>query len=115
MAKERTIKNRAKEKLIDDGYVVWIPSNSRYGSGITHNKYNYLQGNDIFNVFDLICWRGDKMKFIQYTSLSNVSTRVNKILEFIKRNTLKIPEGIDLEVWGYEDRIGFTRSEKIIT
>lgn len=99
MAKEATIRKRAKEEL--EEWVVWIPTATAWHS------------NDVFTIFDLIAWNDCYMRFIQYTSHSNVSARLKKIREYMKEHKLVMPPHCTGEVWGYTDREGFTRKEFI--
>ena len=111
MAKEKTIRKRAQEKLTEEGWVVWIPSSARYGAGTTYfDDGDCKRGDDIFNIFDLVAWRDRQIKFVQYTARSSVSARVAKVLDLFEERDLKVGAAdIIVEVWGYEDRKGFTR------
>lgn len=113
MAKESTIRNKAKEKLVSEGYVVWIPTRNRFGAGVTTWQDGKKAGDDIWNIFDLIGWKEDKLIFIQYTSVSNIRKREKKIRSFIDKHKLSIPKSCRAEVWGYKDRKGFTHKIKI--
>ena len=61
MAREALIRKKAIEILEKEKFVYWYPSKVKF------------QQNDIFGVFDLVCWqkRTTKIKFLQLTSLSN--------------------------------------------
>lgn len=98
MAKENIIKNKVKIQLANEGYVFWSGAKAMY------------QSSDIFGVFDCICIeRGtSKLRFIQYTSISNMSARRRKIRDFfIKENVF-----IESELWGYAN--GTFKIEKIL-
>lgn len=133
MAKESTIRKKCKEELLGRDYVVWIPTRNRFGSGVTHTKDYYKAGDDIFNIFDLIGWKKDKILFVQYTGVKpkkyknkkgkikkydnfiNVYERERKIMNFINKYKLKLPKGVKVEVWGYVDREGFVIKKEIET
>lgn len=88
MAKEATIRKKAIQILEKGGWVCWWPAKVKF------------KKNDIFGVFDLVCSRKNKIRFIQLTTLSNLSTRRKKIEKFLRVNRLKIPS----EVWGYSKK-----------
>jgi len=88
MAKEATIKKRAKEILLKEGYYPWCPAKVRY------------QETDIFGVFDCVCVKDSHVRYIQWTSKSNMSARKKKILAFFNAQNVFIPS----EVWGYDDK-----------
>lgn len=113
MAKESTIRTKCKEELIKDGWVCWIPTRNRFGAGVTHTKDGYKMGDDIFNIFDLVAWRYNKMLLIQYTTKGLTSTRLKKIKKWISKNKVSLPKGVSAEVWGYTDRVGFDKKIKI--
>jgi hypothetical protein len=91
MAKEALIRKKAVDILEKEGYVYWYPA-----------KVKFKQ-NDIFGVFDLVCWKKEttNIKFLQLTTLPNFSARRRKIRDFLTRN--KIPQKVlvDIEVWGW--------------
>lgn len=98
MATESTIRKRAKEKLEDEGWdCYWIPTATTWHS------------NDVFGIYDVLAWKRDQMRWIQYTSRDHVSHRVNKINDFKKEHDVSLPPNCKDEVWGYENRKGFTR------
>lgn len=101
MAKEKTIRKHAKDRAEENGWTYWIPSKTKWHS------------NDIFKVIDMACWKGEEILLVQYTSKGHVSTRKNKIEDFMEENNLEIPEGVEIEVWGYKSYKGFERIEKI--
>lgn len=87
-----------KLRLADEDYVFWSGAKAMY------------QSSDIFGVFDCIAAkRGsiNELRFIQYTSISNMAARKRKIKQFFIANNLFI----DSEIWGYEK--GVFKIEKI--
>lgn len=96
MAKERELRQKAVRILEKQHWLVWWPA-----------KVIYKQ-NDIFGVFDLICLqkRTANLKFIQLTTLSNLSTRKKKIQIFLTKNKIssKIRNNMEVEVWAYDKR-----------
>lgn len=89
MAQENIIRTKGKQKLADEGYICWSGAKAMY------------QSSDIFGVFDVIAAkRGavNELRFIQWTSKSNVAARRRKIKNFFLEHQLFI----DSELWGYE-------------
>lgn len=117
MAKEKTIRQKATDELLSKGWVLCVPTRSRFGSSNTYwienDEKQRVGTDDFFSIFDLMAWKKDKIKLVQYTSRTAVGSRITKINNFIEARELIIPEHIEVEVWGYEDRLGFTRVEKL--
>lgn len=98
MAQEQIIKQKIKIKLAEEGYVFWSGAKAIY------------QSSDIFGVFDCIAAKrgsNNELRFIQYTSISNMSARRRKIKQFFLTNNLFITS----ELWGYDK--GKFKIEKI--
>ena len=91
MAKESFIRKKAIQILEKQKWVIWWPSRAIF------------KQNDIFGIFDLICLKKKvgNLKFIQLTTLSNVSTRRKKIKNFLKENQLSKKSPADIEIWGW--------------
>lgn len=93
MPRENEIRKKAVEILKKKKFLVWYPP-----------KVKFKQ-NDIFGIFDLICWekRKGNLKFIQLTTLSNLSTRRKKIQNFLKKNKLnpKNRRKVRIEIWAW--------------
>lgn len=83
---EAQIKQKVKKQLDKDGYIYWFPLRNRY------------RKEDIFTIWDLIAWKDSEMRFIQFTSKSNISTRKKKIEKYFKENNVFCPT----EVWGWD-------------
>ena len=83
---EYQIKQQVKKKLDKEGYIYWFP---------LRNKY---RKEDIFSIWDLIAWKDSELRFIQFTSKSNISARKKKIEKYFKDNDVFCPS----EVWGYD-------------
>jgi len=96
--KEKYIKAKVKTKLVLAGWQCWFPIKSYYG----------LE-KDIFGVFDCVAVKNNKVRFIQYTTLPNVSARRKKVREFLKKNDLEITA----EVWGWSDKIKIFKIEEV--
>ena len=96
MPTEAVIKKKALELLRVEGETCWCPP-----------KVKYLKEVDIFGVFDCICWKGYKMRLIQWTTLHHKTDRIKKIQDFVKgqKNSPQLysPDGVSLEVWGYDE------------
>ena len=91
MAKESEIRKKAVRILEKQKWLIWWPSRAIF------------KQNDIFGIFDLICLKKKvgNLKFIQLTTLSNLSTRRNKIKNFIREHQLSKQNAADIEVWGW--------------
>ncbi len=94
MAKESEIRKKAVQILEKHKWIIWWPSRAIF------------KQNDIFGIFDLICLkkRVGNLKFIQLTTLSNLSTRRKKIKNFLKKNQLSKQNLANIEVWGWNKR-----------
>lgn len=94
MRQEAQTRKKAIAILKKKNFVCWHPA-----------KVKYKQ-NDIFGVFDLVCWqrKTTNIKFIQLTTLPNLSTRKKKIKNFLKKNKLSKQSLVDIEVWGWNKR-----------
>ena len=96
MVKEVEIRKRAIQILEKEKWIVWWPS-----------KVKFKQS-DIFGIFDIICWRKitGNLKFIQLTTLSNLSARRKKIQYFFKKNKInpKIVYNTEVEIWAWNER-----------
>ncbi|MDP2664153.1 MAG: hypothetical protein Q8P08_01825 [bacterium] len=102
MAREALIRKKAVEILEKEGFVYWYPAKVKF------------QQNDIFGVFDLVCWqkRTTKIKFLQLTSLSNFSARKKKVKEFLRKNRFPQKVLVKIEVWGWnQGKKEFRREE----
>ena len=82
--KEVVIRKKAVTELEAEGWTVWVPSKVKY------------QETDIFGVFDAICVRGAELRFIQWTTASNMSARKTKVKRFLIKSAALIVG----EVWG---------------
>lgn len=96
MAKESEIRKRAIEILEKEKWIIWWPSKVRF------------RQSDIFGIFDMVCWKkmASNLKFIQLTTVSNLSTRRKKIHNFFKKNKInhKINHNTDVEIWAWNGR-----------
>lgn len=93
MPKEAEIRKKAVEILEQNKWTYWYPPKVRF------------KQNDIFGVFDMVCCkkRSGDLKFIQLTTVSNLSTRRKKIQNFLKENKVnpKKSFGADIEIWAW--------------
>jgi len=94
MPKEAETRKKIVQILNKEKFLCWYPARVKY------------KQNDIFGIFDLICWQKRKstLKFIQLTTLSNLSTRIKKIKNFLKKNKLSKRAPAKIEVWGWNKR-----------
>lgn len=74
---EYQLRDRAREYFLRQGFRIWFPS-----------KTKWKKENDIFSIWDGVCWRKDKFIFFQITTLSNKSARLKKIVNYMLPNYL---------------------------
>ena len=105
MAKEAVIRKKTIEILEAQRWLTWRAPKVKYNQ------------TDIFGIFDIICWQKGtgKFKFIQLTTLSNLSTRRKKIQNFFKKNKINWkPRGkIKIELWAWNKRNKTFKIEQI--
>ncbi len=94
MAKESLIRKKAIEILEKEKWTAWWPA-----------KVKFKQ-NDIFGAFDIVCCKkgAGNIKFIQLTTLPNLSARRKKIKSFFKKNRVSGPKiifGAEAEIWAW--------------
>lgn len=88
--KESVIRKKAIAILKEENYLTWYPSPVRWKKEI-----------DIFGVFDIVAVKHMKVpRFIQITTLSNISARKHKIEKIFK----KMLPLMGIEVWGYDKK-----------
>ncbi|TSC75935.1 MAG: hypothetical protein G01um101430_105 [Parcubacteria group bacterium Gr01-1014_30] len=83
MAKETETRKKAVAELAQRGWITWYPSKVRF------------KQNDVFGIIDLLALKGRKLRHIQLTTPKNVARCRKKILDFFKKNKVKLP----LEIW----------------
>lgn len=90
MAQENIIKKKGKQILAEQGFICWSGAKAMY------------QSSDIFGIFDVIAAKTNavnELRFIQWTSKSNVSARRRKIKKFFLEHKIFIKS----ELWGYSN------------
>jgi len=87
--KEALIRKKALEILESEGYTCWVPRKVKYWE------------TDIFGVFDIVATR-EHLRFIQITTLSNISARRKKVRGFLDKLNVSF-SGVS-EVWGYDSK-----------
>jgi hypothetical protein len=97
MAKESMIRKKAIELLAKNKWTHWFAPKVKF-----HET-------DIFGIADLICCRKNKIKFIQLTTLPNISFKRKKIINFFKKNKVKLP----IEIWAWNSKKKKFKIEKI--
>lgn len=94
--REAGIRKKAVKILTDAGWICWYPAKVRY------------KQNDIFGVFDVICWEKvtGNLKFVQLTTLSNLSTRRKKIKNIFKKSKIspEIALNFGVEIWAWNSK-----------
>lgn len=102
MAKEATIRKHARSNLLQQDYAVSVPCRSRYGAFVNYtSEDDHKRGDDLFGIYDLVAWKNDEFRLVQYTSVSNMNARVKKVENFLEKADVTIPAGCSSEVWGY--------------
>jgi len=97
MPSEAKIRKKAIEILTDKKWVCWFPKKVKF-----HET-------DIWGIADLICCQKKRVRFIQLTTLPNVSAKRRKILSFCKKNRVEIP----VEIWGWHQKRKEFRRERV--
>jgi hypothetical protein len=104
MPKEAEIRKKAVQVLAKQNWLVWWPAKAIF------------KQNDIFGIFDLICVkkRAGNLKFIQLTTLPNLSTRKKKIRAFFKKIKInsRIRNNMGVEIWAWDSRNKTFKIEK---
>lgn len=97
MPKESQTRKKAIQILEEEGWVVWFAP-----------KVKYKQ-TDVFGIIDLLALRGKEKKNIQLTTLSNISTKRKKIINFIKEFKVELP----VEIWAWNQKKREFKKEKV--
>ena len=87
--KEALIRAKALKILESEGYTCWVPRKVKYWE------------TDVFGVYDILA-TGPKLRFIQITTLSHISTRRKKVRGFLDK--LNVSFSAVSEVWGYDKK-----------
>ena len=82
--KESIIRKKAIDKLKGEGWTTWWPAKVKF-----HES-------DVFGCYDILACKGNKVRWIQITSLSNIRARERKIVGFLRASGARLPS----EVWG---------------
>ncbi|MFI5205318.1 MAG: hypothetical protein ACHQVK_00070 [Candidatus Paceibacterales bacterium] len=96
--KEKDLQKIVKAKLIADGYVYWFPPRT-WGE------------RDIMGVFDFMAAKGNKVIFVQITTIQHISERVKKIKRFYEQNGLRPFNNVF--VWGYRPAKAAWKIERV--
>ena len=97
MAKENEIRKKAVKILADAGWIYWYPPKIKF------------KKTDIFGIIDLLALKGKKRKNIQLTTISNLSTRRKKIINFLETFKVELP----IEIWCWDKRKKKFKKEKV--
>ncbi|MFH1180845.1 MAG: hypothetical protein V1705_00355 [bacterium] len=96
MPREAEIRKKAVQILCEDKWAYWYPPKVRF------------KQNDIFGVFDMVCCKKTTggLKFIQLTTVSNLSARRKKIQKFFKENKIapKAAFSAEVEIWAWSKK-----------
>lgn len=97
MPKESILRKKAIQILEDKGWIVWFAPKVKY------------QQTDIFGIIDLLAIKGKRMKKIQLTTLTNISTRRRKIQKFLKKFKIEM----SVQIWAWNKKTKEFRKEKV--
>ncbi len=100
---ESKIKKLVKDNLEKENYLVWYPPVSRFAPKFKYCDKQY-SAKDIFTLFDCLALKDSEVRYIQYTSKSNIRAREKKIKAFYDKWNVFIPA----EVWGVDDNKNIT-------
>lgn len=96
MPREAEIRKKAIQILESERWIYWYPP-----------KVKFKQ-NDIFGAFDMVCCKKKigTIKFIQLTTVSNLSARRKKIQNFLKENRVAAQKSFaaGVEIWAWNKR-----------
>ncbi len=98
MPKDYIIKKYLINRLDSLGYYYWYPARTKFKSQI-----------DVFGAFDIIAFKNDFIRYIQFTDYTNHSHRVKKVQSFLKRTNF----GGRSEVWSWHSTKRYFRREVI--
>ena len=107
--KEATIRTKVKKEMLKQGWIGCTISSSRFGSCVTTTETESLRGDDVFTIWDGIFWRGNKLRFLQWTTTPNRSSHRKKIKKFFKDNDVYQRT----ELWCYDTKKKLFVIEKI--
>ena len=83
---EKELKKKIKFLLSNKGFL-WFPG-----------KVKFYE-NDIFGVFDYVFYNGSKIDYIQITTKTNLSHRVNKIINKFREKLMLPPDNSFVYAW----------------
>ncbi len=86
--KEAIIRKKAIQQLEKDKWFCWFPKKVKF------------QETDVFGVYDILAVKKKTVRWIQITTLSNISARRHKIEGFLKRTKADLPS----EIWGWSKK-----------
>jgi hypothetical protein len=97
MPKEAVTRKKAVQTLEKDGWVVWYPPKIRF------------KQTDVFGIIDVLALKGRQKKYIQLTTLPNVSAKRKKISGFFKKYKVELT----VEIWCWDKKRRNFRKEKM--
>jgi hypothetical protein len=97
MPKEAIVRKKAIEILRKQGFICWFAPKVKYR--IT----------DIFGIADLLALRRKQRKNIQLTTLSNLSSKRKKIINFLKKHKVEFP----VEIWAWNQKKKTFKKERV--
>lgn len=86
--REAGIKKKVYAAMEKEGYIGWSPAKVKY------------RETDIFGIYDGVFIKDSHIRWLQWTSRSNISARRKKIQKFFDDNDVFIP----CEIWGWNDK-----------
>ena len=97
MPKEAVTRKKAVQALEGTGWVVWYPPKIRF------------KQTDVFGIIDVLALKGRQKKYIQLTTLPNVSAKRKKIAGFLKKYKVELT----VEIWCWDKKRKRFRKEKM--
>ena len=88
--KEAIIRKKAIRILNKKGFTCWYAPKAKF------------QECDLFSIWDIVCGKDEQFKWIQLTTLSNISARRKKINNYLAVNNIKFKQG---EIWGWHKKL----------
>ena len=95
--KEALIRKKAIKELEEKGWLTWFAPKVKF------------KKTDIFGIIDLLAIKGRQRKQIQLTTISNLSTRRKKIVQFLKENKIEMT----IEIWAWSKKTKSFKKEKV--
>ena len=87
---EKQLRDDLRDVLTKDGWIVWFA-----------RRMKFVPAQDIITLYDGIAFKGSKMRLIQFTTKSNKSSHLTKIMAYKKLYALTH----ESELWLWNQKI----------